>query len=378
MRRVRTTLLTASVTVVLLFAGLLMANRHRQDDLFKSLGLLAEVVHLVHSEYVQPLDTETLEMSLDAGLVQSVDPRAAVVPGDRLDEYRAVLELPPAFGLCLTVRFSSAAVRHALAGSPAAEAGLETWEVVELIDGIYTRGRPLWQIRLDLAERASRDKPVTLTVLDIFGDERREVVLQPAKWQPQPVSVEEHEGVRVVKVHSLPRNSVPAIREAIAGDAPFILDLRQLVWGFDDSAVEVADLFVSEGELAAWRGNRVGEESFEATAGRVAAQMPLVLINPNTEGCGEILAAGLQRAGAAMVGYRTAGHASHMRLIHDGDLHLWIPVAYWLRADATPIHRQGVEPEYEVEPVEAEEGADPVLRRALELIHELHGQEAAA
>jgi C-terminal processing protease CtpA/Prc len=103
----------------------------------------------------------------------------------------------------------------------------------------------------------------------------------------------------------------------------------------------------------------------------------VVLINANTEGSGEILAAALQALDAPLVGRRTAGHAPHMRLIHDGDLHLWIPVAYWQRADGSPIHDAGVEPGEELETTLADEEGDPALDRAVELARE-HGHEAAS
>ena len=44
MKRVRTLFVSISLGVVLLFAGVLMANRNNQDVLFRALGNLAEVV----------------------------------------------------------------------------------------------------------------------------------------------------------------------------------------------------------------------------------------------------------------------------------------------------------------------------------------------
>ncbi len=87
MKFTRTVFLSVSIGVVLLFAGVLMANRSNQDVLFRALGNLAEVVHLVETEYVDELNQEALSMSLDAGLVEPLDRSAAVLPSDRIDEY---------------------------------------------------------------------------------------------------------------------------------------------------------------------------------------------------------------------------------------------------------------------------------------------------
>jgi len=377
MRRARVILLTSSLAVVLVFSGLLVAARQRDDGMYQALGVLAEVLHLVDAEYVEPLDTSSLELSLDGGLVQAIDPWAAVLPEGSVEPYRRLLGSPPAFGLGLAWRFSSAAVRFTLPGSPSADAGLQSWEVIELIDGVNTRGRPLWQIRLELAERERAGQEVHLAVVDRFVDERREVVLKPAPWQPEPVSVSDHQGVPVLEVHCLAKGAAAAIQKVAPATGPYVLDLRPLVWGFEDEAVKVADLFADRGQLASWSGQRVGEESFEATEGVVGSGLPVVLVNANTEGSGEILAAALQGLEAQIVGRRTAGHAPHMRLIHDGDLHLWIPVAYWQRADGSAIHGKGVEPGVELETTQADEDGDPALDRAVELAREQGGEAAA-
>jgi len=367
MWRTRIAVLGTSVLVLLLFGGMLMAGRDEEEDLFRSLGNLAEVVHLVLTEYVDELNEEALSLSLDAGIVESIDPFAAVLPAESVDAYRELLQLPPAYGLALSSRLGSAAARHVMVGSPADRAGLEQWEVIERVEGVNTRGRPLWQVRLELAEHERRGETVTLTVVDSRVDERREVALEPASWTPVPAEAEEKDDAQVLVVHSLPQGAAAAIRELTAARAPEIVDLRQLVWGFEEEAVATADLFVADGVLGLWRGKRAGEQSFKADPEVVTSALPLVLVGPETEGVGEILAAALQRTGATLVGHPTAGHAPHMQLINDGDIHLWIPVAFWLRADDQPIDSKGLEPDELVAPTTEVEGADPVLERALEL-----------
>jgi len=169
MKRSRTIFLTVSLAVVLLFSGVLLANRNTQDVLFRALGNLAEVVHLVETEYVDELNQDALALSLDAGLVESLEVSAAVLPIDRLGDYLELLELPPPYGLGLTSRLGSAAVHFVLSGSPAEAAGLDIWEVIEQVEGVNSRGRPLWQIRLELMERERNAESVRLTVFDVTG-----------------------------------------------------------------------------------------------------------------------------------------------------------------------------------------------------------------
>ncbi len=372
MNRTRAALMSASLVSVLLFTGLLAAGRGDSDGLYQALGNLAEVVHLIQNEYVKELNTEVLSMSLDSGIVESLDRWAAVLPAQMTDVYRELVESPPAFGLVLGSRLGSAAVRQAMAGSPAAESDLQSWEIIEQVDGIYTRGRPLWQLRLELREKEAAGQSTTLTVLDRQVDERRDVVLEPTQWEPTKATTEEVDGVTVLTIDSLPAGAADLIAEVVAGDRPLVIDIRELVWGLELEAIAVADLFVDEGPLAGWTGRRAGSQSYLATPGSIVDTPPIVLIGPDTEGVGEIIAAALQRAGCRLVGNRTIGHAPHMRFINDGDITLWLPVGKWLRPDDTAINGNGVEPGEVIAESEgeAEDETDPVLDRALELLSE--------
>ncbi len=371
MMKTRLVFLSTSVMMVILFTGMIVASRETKEDLFRALGNLAEVIHLVRNEYVDELNTEALELSLDAGIVESVDQAAAVLPETEVEAYQSFSQSPPPFGLVLASRLSSAAVRHVMTDSPADDAGIEQWEVIERVEGVNTRGRPLWQVRLELARREQGDQTVSLTVMDRDVEERREVVLSPTDWEPTSVSTQARGETLVLQIDSLPTGTVAQVADRVQPEWGLVLDLRKLVWGVEDEAIAVADLFVSEGVLGGWRGRRAGAQTFQATEGALVSNPPVVVIGHDTEGVGEILAAALQRSGATVVGHRSAGHAPHMRIVRDGGINLWLPVGLWLRGDDEPIDGNGVVPDEVVETTAgADEGLDPVLDRAIELAGE--------
>jgi len=370
MRRFRIALLAASFAMVLFFAGLLTAGLTSNESLFQALGNLAEVVHLVESEYVDELDPDVLALSLDAGILESLDPWAAAVADDEIDAYENVFADPPAYGLGLSLRLGSAAVRFVFPGSPAAEAGLANWEVIEKIDGVYTRGRPLWQMALDLAQREERGEVVTLTVMDRQVDERREVELVPTDWVPSHATVTEVDDVRVLTVESMTSGSAEAVKELVRDGDFGVMDLRGLVWGLEAEAITMADLFVAEGTIASWSGREAGSEVIEASDGE-SRPLPIILIDGETEGVGEILAAALKRSGAVALGENTMGHAPHMKIVRQGELNLWIPVGRWLGPDDEPLKETGLKPDEEIKKPaddEDESETDPVLDRAVEML----------
>jgi len=368
MKSVRTILLTTSLAVVMLFAGVLTASRNSRDVLFRALGNLAEVVHLVENEYVDELNQEALSLSLDAGLVEPLDRSAAVLPVDQIGPYLQFVESPPPFGLGLTSRLGSAAVHYVLSGSPAEAAGLDAWEVIELVEGVNSRGRPLWQIRLELMERQNNGIPVTLTVFDREVDDRRDVVLEPTAWRPRAATSELRGDTTVIHIEGVPEDAVEVVSEMIPPDGALILDIRDLRWGLEGEVIALADSFISDGVLGKWQGRRAGSREYEATAEVVSATPPVVLVGPGTEGVGEILAVALQRAGAILVGQKTLGHAPYMSLVRDGDVAVWMPVGQWLKSDDEPIDGSGVEPDEPVEAADPDASEDPVLDRALEIL----------
>ena len=366
MKRTRVLFLSLSLGVVMLFSGVLLANRSSQDVLFRALGNLAEVVHLVETEYVDELNQEALALSLDAGLVESLNRSAAVLPVERVGDYLELVESPPPYGLGLTSRLGSAAVHYVFPDSPAESAGLEVWEVIELVEGVNSRGRPLWQIRLDLMERERAGEVVRLMVFDREVDERREVVLEPTEWVLRSASAEERDEVTVIKIEAVAEDAAATVSELVPDDGRVILDLRELRWGLEAETMNLADVFVGEGRLGQWKGRRAGSRSYSATEEKIVDGMPIVLVGPQTEGVGEILAAALQGAGAILVGQKTLGSAPYMSLVRDGEVAVWMPVGQWLRPDEYTIDGKGIEPDEVVE-IAADAGGDPVLERAITL-----------
>lgn len=371
MKLFRTLVLALSGVILLVFSGLLLAGKDGRRELYRALGNLAEVVHLVHENYVDPVDLEQLERGFETGLLESVHRDAALLSGD---EAAGLEELPP-FGLVLARRLGSAAVREVLPGSPAETAGLGEWEILERIDGDKTRDLPLWEIRTRLRRAETSGKPVSLSVVDRDVEERRTVELVPAAWKAKAFTVEEKDGAVVVTVAALPRGAAVELAAALRSHAgaPLVLDLRPLAWGVESETLAVADLFAAEGELAHWRGRRAGEQGFQATAARLA-QPPVVVVDGGTEGMGEVLAGALSRAGAVLVGEETSGNAVHLGVVQEHGMRLVLPLGFWLSPSGEPLDGAGLKPDEEVKA--AEEG-DPPLARALELAGKGHGRKAA-
>jgi hypothetical protein len=287
--------LTVSLAVVMLFSGVLLANRSNQDVLFRALGNLAEVVHLVETEYVDELNQEALALSLDAGLVEPLNRSAAVLPVDRIGDYLEFVESPPPYGVGLASRLGSAAVQYVFPGSPAEAAGLQTWEVIELVEGVNSRGRPLWQIRLELKDHEKRGEPVRLTVFDREVDERREVVLEPLEWTLRPATAEERDGVTIIEVEAVPEDAVDAIASMTPKQGQVVLDLRKLRWGLETETIALADVVVAFDHarrvlqvIAPVRPGGAPERAYDAALARIDGYLKRIDEGPRGAGLGAV------------------------------------------------------------------------------------------
>lgn len=123
------------------------------------------------------------------------------------------------------------------------------------------------------------------------------------------------DSVGYVSLKQFSQNADVLVREAIEelandGAQAFVLDLRDNPGGYLTKAVDVASLFIKSGVV-------VEIETMDATttkqaSGDVATNAPLVaLVNGNTAGSAEVLAAALRDADrASLVGETTMGKGS--------------------------------------------------------------------
>ncbi len=104
--------------------------------------------------------------------------------------------------------------------------------------------------------------------------------------------------------------------------------------------------------------------------GLLAKEKVVILINKGSASASEIFAGALRdNLGIKLIGEKSYGKGSVQQTFTlNGNL-LKLTVAYWLTPNGTKIEGNGLKPDIEVqEPEEKEEGKDPVLDKAIEII----------
>jgi carboxyl-terminal processing protease len=128
-----------------------------------------------------------------------------------------------------------------------------------------------------------------------------------------------------------------------AGMRGLILDLRFNPGGLLNAAIEVSDLFISEGRIVSTKGRSTPERSWDAHKPGTFEGFPIVvLVNRFSASASEIVSACLQdHQRAVIMGERTWGKGSVQSVIEleDGKSALKLTTAAYFRPSGKNIHR---------------------------------------
>jgi len=131
------------------------------------------------------------------------------------------------------------------------------------------------------------------------------------------------------------------------GVKKLILDLRNCATGTPEDGVELANLFLKNGEITYVQGQKYPRQDFQAKPADAVTQLPLVVItNRGTAAAAEVAAAALQDNNRAdLVGERTYGDASIRRAVtmDDGSA-IILSIAKYYSPGGKSIQDDGVTP----------------------------------
>ena len=288
----------------------------KNDALYRPLGLFTEVLGLVRSNYVEPVELKPLLSGAFAGMTEALDPFSEYVPPDKMAAYTAweaskekkdVVDV----GLVLARRFGFPVVVAAVEGGPAAGAGVKSDDVVEKVDGVLTRNMALWELDARLSGKAGGR--VRLEVVREGKPRHRTIDIVRAGWSPAPPSAQRVEGETVVRVPSFNPGAAAAIRkilEPLDRTHALILDVRNNATGTYDDAARAAALFVAAGPLGELKGRKIESKTYRAEPGeRIHESRLVVLVDSGTAGPAELFASALREA--------TVRTASSPKLVRD-------------------------------------------------------------
>jgi len=281
-------------------------------------------------------------------------------------------------GISVSGRGSDPRIVEVYEDTPAQHAGLKPGDVIVSINGQSVSGLALEEMTGLVRGPAGSTLEMVITRGDeslTFKMQRAEIHLQFVK---QRVVADD---IGYLSLRGFPEPSVvDSIEQNVAafqeqGVRGLVLDLRGNSGGRIDVGTRLLSHFLPAGTTVYEETDRSGENRLHYSRSGDQYGLPLVvLVDGGTASMGEIFASAVQEHGAAtIIGSTTAGSVAAAQVFGLPDGAGLQVTVYEIRApDGKPLNRVGVTPDEVVEPdaVTTAGGDDPVLSRAIEILHD--------
>lgn len=239
-------------------------------------------------------------------------------------------------------------------GSPAESAEIAAGDKILKVDGEAFTG-----LQLDEAVskiRGAGDTEVLLTILKKKSGDTVEISLKRQEFDINVVSGRMLQNdIGMIKIEEFTDDSATKFKEKYDelknnGMKKLILDLRNNPGGLLDEAVDIADIFLEEGNVVVYTLDR-DENKKEYFASGTKEEIPLVILTNNgSASASEVVTGCLKDYGIAYhIGEKTYGKGVVQGVFETGgETLLSVTVSRYYTPNGTCIHKTGIVPDLEV------------------------------
>ena len=323
---------------------------------FDELERFMNVFERVKKNYVKPVDDHTLINGAIDGMLAALDPHSSYAEGQDFENLQTIADGNyGGLGLVTTIEDGLLKVVSTTEDTPAWRAGIKSGDYITHINGELMfgstldesvgkmRGEPGSKVELRL-RREGNPKPIELSLV------RGVIDVNPVKWEVR-------NRVGIINLNIFNGRSGEATREAIQkinaatndNALGYVLDLRSNGGGIVDEAVEIADMFLEQGEIVSQRGRSNDTiRRFYARPGDLTNGRPLVvLVDAGSASASEIVAGALQDHHRGLViGERSFGKGSVQSVFRMGsDRALKLTTELYYLPSGKSVQGGGIDPD---------------------------------
>ncbi|HZZ28692.1 MAG TPA: S41 family peptidase [Pirellulales bacterium] len=337
----------------------LAARRKLEDEDYEFYRSLAETIDQVERNYVKPIDRRELMEAAIKGVLSKLDPYSSYISPDEINSFRTTVESQfGGIGIQITPDEGQIKVSTPLVGTPAYKAGVMAGDHIVRIEGESIHGLSLDDVVRRLKGEVGTS--VSFTVRHSSGKEemfnvQREIIhLDTVLGESRQTDdswnfmLDSDQHIGYIRITAFSRDTAADLKKALETLKQqkmrgLILDLRFNPGGLLTSAIEVCNMFISEGRIVSTKGRNTPERVWDATPASKFEGFPMViLVNGNSASASEIVSACLQDHNrAVIIGERTWGKGSVQNVIdlEDGKSALKLTTATYTRPNGHNIHR---------------------------------------
>jgi carboxyl-terminal processing protease len=336
------------------------ARRKAENEDYEFYKSLADTIDQVERNYVKPIDRRELMEAAIKGVLSKLDPYSNYISPDEIGGFRTSVESQfGGIGIQITPDDGQIKVSSPLVGTPAYKAGVMAGDRILSIEGQSTRGQSLDEVVRRL--KGDIGTSVTFTVRHaLTGKEetftiKREMIhvdtVMGESRQPDDswnFMLDPDQHIGYIRVSAFSRDTAGDLKQALEKLKQqkmrgLIIDLRFNPGGLLTSAVDVCNMFISDGRIVSTKGRNTPERVWDATPSTKFEGFPMVvLVNEYSASASEIVSACLQdHHRAIIIGERTWGKGSVQNVIdlEDGKSALKLTTATYTRPNGHNIHR---------------------------------------
>ncbi len=347
------------------------------EDEYKYMRIFTDALRIVKENYVEQIGMKELIYGALNGMTKSLDPFSSFFTPKQYENFRQETEGEfGGVGIEIGMEKGRPVVISPIESTPAFRAGIKAGDVILEINGEDTSNMNLMDVVQKI--RGKVGTKVQLTIYRKGVEKPMKIELERALIKIESVKWTTLEDVGYIKLSQFNENVSSqvekALKELVSQKVKgVILDLRNDPGGLLSEAINVADLFLSEGKLVVYTKSRKGEiqNYFAKRKPIVPEDLPIiVLINKGSASASEIVTGALQDYKRALiVGEKSFGKASVQNIIplEDGSA-LKLTVAYYYTPLGKLIHNKGIVPDVLVQMDEKQEEAlqEAIRQRRLE------------
>ncbi|MEE4254721.1 MAG: S41 family peptidase [Desulfuromusa sp.] len=351
------------------------ASANDKDE-YQNLEIFTDVLSLIRSSYVEKVDMEELIYGAIRGMLSTLDPHSSFLTPEMYEEMQA--ETHGEFGglgIEITIKDGNLIIVSPIEDTPADAVGLQAGDQIIKINGKPTRDIEIMEaVRM---MRGPKGEAITISIQRSGVTDLLDFTIVRDLIQVQSVKsrlLQSHYGY--VRVSQFQDRTGTDLKESLmrlrqeSGEQfqGMILDLRNNPGGLLDQAVEVADLFLSQGLIVYTEGREPeAQMKFSARQDGTEPEYPLVvLINGGSASAAEIVAGALQdHSRAIILGEQSFGKGSVQTIIPlDDNSGLRLTTARYFTPSGRSIQARGISPDIAVSQLKFQrlENEGPPLR----------------
>ena len=347
------------VLILFLFCFLFQQVNSAENDIYKKIDLVGEVLEKINKEYVDEINqSESMDSAIN-GLLQSLDPYSAYMSPEIFNEMQT--ETSGEFGgLGIEVSMESGVVKviSPIDDTPASRAGIKAGDYIVKINDVQVQGKSLSEA-VDLM-RGPVGSGIELTIRR--RGERKALIFNVVREIIQIQSVKAdilEKNIGYLRLTSFNENSGKQIEREIKkleknkDVKSYILDLRNNPGGLLSQAIKISDFFLDNGEIVSTKSRKPSENRkwFAKKGDLTNGKVLIVLINYGSASASEIVAGALKdHKRAILLGENSYGKGSVQSIIplkNDGAIRL--TVAKYYLPSGKSISEVGVSPDIEID-----------------------------